>query len=107
MPNLKGTIFAKVYVDNDQVPSVQRQMSNLRAVAAVAKKQGMRAQVKPGRVILNDTHYTYDKIHQLPPPVAIEKIKTVEIPQIGIGYQGEFSPLSNMSKYGVEYDNEI
>ena len=61
----------------------------------------------PHTLNLIDTHYTYDKIHQLPQPVAIEKIKTVEIPNVSILYQGEFSPLSNMSKYKVDYDNEV
>ena len=107
MPNLRGTALAKVYVDNDQSATIQRQMGNLRAVAAVARNQGMRAQVRQGKVIINDTPYPHDKLHRLPPQIAIERIKTIEIQGIGIGYQGEFSPLLNMSKFEVEYDNEV
>ena len=94
-------------MDNDQSPAVQRQSGNLRAVAAVARKQGMRAQVKGGRVIINYTPYPHEKLHELPPQISIERIKTVELPNVGIGYQGEFSPLSNMSRYEVEFDGEI
>ena len=102
MPNLRGTALAKVYIDNDQSATVQRQNSNLRAVAAVARNQG-----EAGNVIINDTPYTHEKLHRLPHQIAIERIKTVEIQGVGIGYQGEFSPLSNMSGFEVEYDNEV
>ena len=66
--NLKTSPMARVIIDNDQGSVIQRQSGNLRALAAVAKQQGMRAQVKPGKVIINDTPYHYDKIDELPPP---------------------------------------
>ena len=86
---------------------MQRQSNNLRAVASEAKRQGMRAHLKPGKVIINDTHYQYEKIGELPPQISLETLKTVDIPDIGIGYQGELSPLSNMFKCEIEYDDEI
>ena len=105
--NLKDSKLSRVIIDNDQGAVMQRQSGNLRAVAAVAKRQGMKAQVKPGRVIINDTPYHYDKIKDLPPQISLENIKTVKIPDIGICYQGEFSPFSNMHPCEVMYDGEI
>ena len=105
--NLKTSTMPRVIIDNDQSAGMQRQSSNLRAVASEAKRQGMRAHLKPGKVIINDTQYQYEKIGELPPQISIESLKTIEIPEIGIGYQGEFSPLSNMFKCEIEYDEEI
>ena len=105
--NLKTSPMSRVVIDNDQGSVMQRQSGNLRAVAAVAKQQGMRAQVKPGKVIINDTLYHYDKINELPPQISLQSIKTVKIPDIGICYQGEFSPLSNMYPCEVLFDGEI
>ena len=53
--NLKTSPMSRVIIENDQGSIMQRQSGNLRAVAAVAKQQGIRAQIKPGRVIINDT----------------------------------------------------
>ena len=86
MPNLCGTALRKVYIDNDQSTKVRRHNSNLRAVAAVARNQGKRAQVRKGKVIINDTPCPHDKLHRLPPQI---------------------SPLLNMSAFQVEYDNEV
>ena len=86
---------------------MQRQSNNLRAIASEARRQGMRAHLKPGKVIVNDTPYQYERIRELPPQISLETLKTVGIPNIGIGYQGEFSPLSNMFKCEVQYDDEI
>ena len=86
MPNLRGTALRKVYIDNDQSTKVQRHNSNLRAVAAVARNQGKRGQVRKGKVIINDTPCPHDKLHRLPPQI---------------------SPLLNMSAFQVEYDNEV
>ena len=105
--NLKNSPMARVIIENDQGSIVQRQSGNLRAVAAVAKQQGMRAQVKPGKVIINDTPYFYDKLKDLPPQISLESIKTVKIPDIGICYQGEYSPLSNMHQCDVLFDDEM
>ena len=105
--NLKTSPMSRVIIENDQGSIMQRQSGNLRAVAAVAKQQGIRAQIKPGRVIINDTPYHYYKINELPPQISLENIKTVKIPDIGICYQGEFSPLSNMHRCEVHFDGEI
>ena len=105
--NLRGSDMSRVIIDNDQGPVQQRQTGNLRAVAAVARTQGMRAQVKQGKVIVNGTPYFYDKLDDLPTPIALPTIKTVDIPDIGIAYQGEHSPLSNMYACEIHYDDEI
>ena len=105
--NLKTSTMSRVIIDNDQGASMQRQSSNLRAVANEAKRQVMRAYTKPGKVIINDIPYQYEKIRELPLQISLESLKTVEIPDIGVAYQGEFSPLSNMFKCDVEYDDEI
>ena len=105
--NLRGSNMARVIIDNDQGSVQQRQSGNLRAVAAVAKTQGMNARVKQGKVIVNGTPYFHDKLDQLPTPIALPTIKTIEIPDVGICYQGEYSPLSNMFASEIHYDDEI
>ena len=51
--NLKTSNMSRVIIDNDQGASMQRQSSNLRTVAAEARRQGMRAHTKPGKVRSN------------------------------------------------------
>ena len=105
--NLKSSLLARVIIENDQGPVIQRQSSNLRAVAGVARQQGMQAKVKPGKVIINDTPYFYDNIKDLPSQISLENIKTVKVPDIGMCYQGEFSPLFNMHQCDVIFDDEM
>ena len=83
--NLKNSTMSREIID-DQGSVVQRRSSNLRSVGTVAKQQVMRAQVKPGKVIINDTPYNYNKIEELPPQILLKNIKTVKISDIGICY---------------------
>ena len=84
--NLRNSTMSRGIIDNDQGSVVQRQSSNLRTIVTVEKQQGVWAQVKPGKVIANDTPYNYNKIEALPPQISLENIKTVKIPDIGICY---------------------
>ena len=77
----------------EQTLNIQR---DLRCLAASARSQGLRAQVRGKALIVDDKRYTYEDIDDLPHGLSLENAKVVTT-QDGVAFQGKYAYLSNLA----------
>ena len=82
-----------VYVSDDLSLEQQNERKELRCLAKIAKKKGLEAKVKGGKLEIGDKTMTYRDLYQLPIGVTMEAAKLVEIPG-GTCFQSHHAYLS-------------
>ena len=105
LKNLQGNEkWDRVYINDDLTECQQRQLRDLRSLAAFARGQGHKANVRSNYILVNDRRYTYVEIGRLAPELTLEKAKTLSCLQgKGIAFQSEHAPLSNLYPCNIVY----
>ena len=108
LANLKGNeSWNKVYFSDDYTECQRKQIRDLRALAAYAKRIGKEATVKNHYLWVDGKRYVCDKINRLGPELTLEKAKTLEVLKgEGLAFQSSHSPLSNLYPCNVNHRKE-
>lgn len=86
-----------VYCNDDLPENARLARQRVREIGKFAKNHGYdRVQVKGDKLILDDKVYKFTDLHLLPRDLHLDNIKTRPIGK-GIGYESEFSYLSNLA----------
>ena len=109
LKNLKGVErWDRVYISDDLTENQQRQLRDLRALAAYARTKGVNATVRSSFIIVENRKYAFKDIIRLAPELTLEKAKTLEcLDGEGIAFQSVHSPLSNLYPCNVVYEGRI
>ena len=102
----KSRNFQRVWVSEDVPPQTRRTRNVIREVAREARSQGARCQVTPTSVTINNRKYTEANLVDLPPELAVEKIKMKKIGDT-IAYNSEHAPFSNLYPASVPFGKHV
>ena len=107
--NLQGLDkWDKVFISDDLTEVQQRQLRDLKSLAAYARSQGCNSTVKANCIVLENRKYAYRDLHKLPADLTLEKAKTVVcLDGGGVAFQSEHSPLSNLYPCNVAYRGRV
>ena len=93
--------WSRISTRDDVTEEVQDIQRDLRCIAASARSQGLKAQVRGKALILEDKRYTYDEINDLPNNLSLENAKIVKTID-GVAFQGKHAYLSNLATCQIQ-----
>ena len=97
--------FTKVRISDDLCADELRFREDLQCLKSLCTDLEIDSKIKNDKIIINDTLYTRNTLHLLPPEYSMEKAKTREVDEgRGIAFQGPYSYLSNMSTCKIAYN---
>ena len=98
--------FQKVWVSEDVTAQERRFRGVIREVAKEARSQGSRCIATPNSVTIDEKKYTEMNLEELPPNVAVEKIRMKKLGDT-IAYRSEHAPFSNLYKAEVPMGRHV
>ena len=109
LKNLQGLEkWSKVFISDDLTETQQRQVRDLRALAAYARELGYDSGVRGTFLIVDRRRYRYEDLNKLPNELSMEKAKTVVcLDGEGVAFQSVHSPLSNLYPCNVVYKDKL
>ena len=97
--------WARISIRDDVTEEMQDIQRDLRSIAASARSQGLKAQVRGKALILEDKRYSYEDINDLPNDLSLENAKVVKTSE-GVAFQGKHVYLSNLADCQIEEGKE-
>ena len=94
--NLKNLDEGKrVYIKDDIPQEISQQRQELRCFTATARDRGYEATVRGGAIIVDNKHYAYSDIEDLPKGISLENAKMVAV-EDGTAFQSHYPFRSSM-----------
>ena len=97
--------WARISIRDDVTEETQKIQRDLRCIAASARSNGHRAQVRGRALIIEDKKYSYDHVNDLPFDLSLENAKIVVTPD-GVAFQGKHAYLSNLAPCQIVENGE-
>ena len=106
LKNLAGIPkWNNIYLNDDFTPMQKVQISELRSISALARKNGMESRVRGNALFVDGRRYSYGDLGRLPEGLSITAAKTISVDDgRGIGFQSKHSVFSNMSEAHMVHD---
>ena len=98
--------YRGIFVNDDVTQMTRRQRDDFRAVAALARRDGVEVRVHTDGIILNGTKHLLASPHTLPEEYTVAKAKTVELDG-EIYFSSESSFLSNFYPAPITDDDTV
>ena len=93
--------WSRISIRDDATEETLDIQRDLRCIAASARSQGVKAQVRGRALIIEDKRYSREDLGDLPYNLSLENAKIVKT-EDGIAFQGKHAYLSNLAECQIE-----
>ena len=93
--------YSKIWINEDLGPSTRRTVNLIRLVARQAQQQGVQHRAAKFSIQIGQEKFDERNLEELPAPLSLSNIKTVQVDEKTLAYQSEHSIYSNL--YPTEF----